>query len=173
MRIGSDPQSSIAARRPRTSRGHRGRRARPASRRRLQSRPRSSLRRSWDRFAGRRIDIGGGRDVLAASNLIFAAGLTTLGAAQGAPMLFAGWLIVGVGSPNTTPVEMARSRAIADARDCRQVISDSPAKVCALPRARTTLERPGQIDVRFAHANKQDPLGAPIVCPTPFRSPSR
>jgi hypothetical protein len=88
-------------------------------------------------------------------------------------MLFAGWLIVGVGSPNTTPVEMARSRAIADARDCRQVISDSPAKVCALPRARTTLERPGQIDVRFAHANKQDPLGAPIVCPTPFRSPSR
>jgi MFS family permease len=48
-------------------------------------------------FAGRRIDIAGGRDVLAASNLIFAAGLATLGAAQGAPMLFGGWLIIGVG----------------------------------------------------------------------------
>jgi MFS family permease len=48
-------------------------------------------------FAGRRIDLFGGRDVLAVSNLVFAAGLALLGAAQGAAMLFAGWLVIGVG----------------------------------------------------------------------------
>src|SRR5688572_29466095 len=34
-------------------------------------------------LAGRRIDLFGGRDVLALSSLVFAAGLATLGAAQG------------------------------------------------------------------------------------------
>jgi MFS family permease len=48
-------------------------------------------------MAGRRIDLFGGRDVLALSSLVFAAGLTTLGMAQGAGMLFAGWLIIGIG----------------------------------------------------------------------------
>jgi predicted MFS family arabinose efflux permease len=47
--------------------------------------------------AGRRIDRFGGRDVLAASNLIFALGLVMLGLAQGAVMLVAGWLIIGAG----------------------------------------------------------------------------
>ncbi|MBD3756133.1 MAG: MFS transporter, partial [Gammaproteobacteria bacterium] len=48
-------------------------------------------------FAGRRIDRFGGRDVLALSNLIFAAGLVALGTAQGSVMLFAAWLVIGVG----------------------------------------------------------------------------
>lgn len=48
-------------------------------------------------LAGRRIDLFGGRDVLAVSSLVFAAGLAMLGAAQGAGMLFAGWLVIGVG----------------------------------------------------------------------------
>jgi MFS family permease len=47
--------------------------------------------------AGRRIDLFGGRDVLTASSLVFAAGLALLGAAQGTAMLFAGWLVIGVG----------------------------------------------------------------------------
>jgi MFS family permease len=48
-------------------------------------------------LAGRRIDRFGGRDVLALSSLVFAAGLATLGVAQGAGMLFAGWLVIGIG----------------------------------------------------------------------------
>ena len=48
-------------------------------------------------LAGRRIDRFGGRDVLAVSSLVFAAGLAMLGAAHGAGMLFAGWLVIGVG----------------------------------------------------------------------------
>jgi MFS family permease len=48
-------------------------------------------------LAGRRIDLFGGRDVLTVSSLVFAAGLATLGAAQGAGMLFAGWLVIGIG----------------------------------------------------------------------------
>jgi MFS family permease len=48
-------------------------------------------------IAGRRIDARGGRDVLAVSSLVFAAGLAMLGAAQGPAMLFAAWLIIGVG----------------------------------------------------------------------------
>lgn len=48
-------------------------------------------------LAGRRIDLFGGRDVLAVSSLVFAAGLATLGAAQGVGMLFAGWLVIGIG----------------------------------------------------------------------------
>jgi predicted MFS family arabinose efflux permease len=48
-------------------------------------------------LAGRRIDLFGGRDVLAVSSLLFAAGLATLGAAQEAGMLLAGWLVIGVG----------------------------------------------------------------------------
>jgi predicted MFS family arabinose efflux permease len=48
-------------------------------------------------LAGRRIDLFGGRDVLTVSSLVFAAGLGTLGAAQGAGTLFAGWLVIGIG----------------------------------------------------------------------------
>jgi MFS family permease len=48
-------------------------------------------------LAGRRIDLFGGRDVLTVSSLVFAAGLAMLGAAQGVAMLFAAWLIIGVG----------------------------------------------------------------------------
>jgi MFS family permease len=48
-------------------------------------------------MAGRRIDLFGGRDVLAVSNLVLAAGLAMLGLAQGAAVLFAGWSIIGVG----------------------------------------------------------------------------
>jgi MFS family permease len=48
-------------------------------------------------LAGRRIDLFGGRDVLAASSLVFAGGLALLGAAQGQGMLFAAWLVIGVG----------------------------------------------------------------------------
>jgi len=48
-------------------------------------------------LAGRRIDLFGGRDVLALSSLVFAAGLATLGVTQGAGTLFAGWLVIGIG----------------------------------------------------------------------------
>jgi predicted MFS family arabinose efflux permease len=48
-------------------------------------------------LAGRRIDRFGGRDVLAVSSLVFAAGLATLGVAQGPGLLFAGWLVIGGG----------------------------------------------------------------------------
>ena len=48
-------------------------------------------------LAGRRIDLFGGRDVLAVSSLVFATGLALLGMAQGAGLLFASWLIIGVG----------------------------------------------------------------------------
>jgi MFS family permease len=48
-------------------------------------------------LAGRRIDLFGGRDVLALSSLVFAAGLATLGMAQGVGMLVVGWLVIGVG----------------------------------------------------------------------------
>ena len=48
-------------------------------------------------LAGRRIDLFGGRDVLAVSNLVFAAGLAMLGLAQGIGLLLAGWLVIGVG----------------------------------------------------------------------------
>lgn len=47
--------------------------------------------------AGRLIDVGGGRSVLAASSLIFAAGLLLLGAAEGLPLVFAAWLVLGAG----------------------------------------------------------------------------
>ena len=46
--------------------------------------------------AGKAIDRHGGKPVLAANNLIFAAGLTTLAFAQGPVGLFAGWVILGV-----------------------------------------------------------------------------
>lgn len=48
-------------------------------------------------LAGRRIDLYGGRDVLAISSLVFAAGLAMLGAAQGIVLLLAGWLVIGIG----------------------------------------------------------------------------
>ncbi|MGM0785443.1 MAG: MFS transporter [Pseudomonadota bacterium] len=46
---------------------------------------------------GRRIDRFGGRDVLTASSLVFALGLVLLGLADGLMMLWAGWLVIGVG----------------------------------------------------------------------------
>jgi len=46
---------------------------------------------------GRRIDLFGGRDVLAVSSVVFAVGLVMLGMAQGAGMLFASWLLIGTG----------------------------------------------------------------------------
>lgn len=48
-------------------------------------------------LAGRIIDRRGGRDVLCASNLILAAGLLLLSMATGPVLLFAGWLLIGVG----------------------------------------------------------------------------
>jgi MFS family permease len=47
--------------------------------------------------AGRLIDVGGGRSVLSASSLVFAAGLLLLGAADGLPLVFAAWLLLGAG----------------------------------------------------------------------------
>ena len=47
--------------------------------------------------AGRMIDRYGGRDVLAATNLAFAAGLILLSAATGPFTLVAAWLVIGVG----------------------------------------------------------------------------
>jgi MFS family permease len=47
--------------------------------------------------AGRRIDRFGGRDVLAVSSLVFAAGLALLAAAEGPALLFAGWIVIGAG----------------------------------------------------------------------------
>lgn len=46
--------------------------------------------------AGRAIEDHGGRPVLMGTNLIFAAGLTALGLAQGPVSLFAAWALVGV-----------------------------------------------------------------------------
>ena len=48
-------------------------------------------------LAGRIIDRYGGRDVLAATNLVFAAGLVLLSAASGPAGLVAGWLVLGTG----------------------------------------------------------------------------
>lgn len=47
--------------------------------------------------AGRLIDRRGGRDVLAASNLVFAAGLVLLSSATGVIGLAAAWIVIGVG----------------------------------------------------------------------------
>lgn len=46
---------------------------------------------------GRIIDAVGGREVLAASNVVNAAGLVVLAIAQSLPVMIAGWLILGVG----------------------------------------------------------------------------
>jgi len=48
-------------------------------------------------LCGKRIDHHGGRDVLALSSLVFAAGLATLGLANGPLMLWLGWLVIGIG----------------------------------------------------------------------------
>ncbi|MEI6317718.1 MAG: MFS transporter [Pseudomonadota bacterium] len=48
-------------------------------------------------LVGRMIDRRGGRDVLCVSNLILAAGLLLLSMATGPVLLFAGWLLIGVG----------------------------------------------------------------------------
>jgi MFS family permease len=48
-------------------------------------------------YVGSLIDRHGGRVVLTMSNLVLAAGLTTLGFAQGAVSLTAAWLILGIG----------------------------------------------------------------------------
>jgi predicted MFS family arabinose efflux permease len=47
-------------------------------------------------YAGRVIDRNGGRDVLAISNLVFAAGLALLGASSGIAGLVAAWTLLGV-----------------------------------------------------------------------------
>jgi MFS family permease len=47
--------------------------------------------------SGRLIDAHGGRRVLAASSLVFAAGLGMLGASSGIASLFASWLVIGIG----------------------------------------------------------------------------
>lgn len=48
-------------------------------------------------WAGRRIDRFGGRAMLIASNIAFAAGLALLGLAQGPVTLTLGWLVIGLG----------------------------------------------------------------------------
>ena len=48
-------------------------------------------------LAGRTIDRYGGRDVLAATNLAFAAGLVLLSLASGPISLAAAWMVIGVG----------------------------------------------------------------------------
>ncbi len=48
-------------------------------------------------WAGRRIDRLGGRGLLMAANVIFAAGLLLLAAAQGPVAMTLGWLVIGVG----------------------------------------------------------------------------
>src|SRR5262245_66244693 len=47
--------------------------------------------------AGRTVDAVGGREVLALSNLILAAGLAVLALAHSQPMLWLAWLILGLG----------------------------------------------------------------------------
>src|ERR1700692_50303 len=51
----------------------------------------------WGPAAGRIIDRRGGRDVLAATNLIFAVGLVVLSMASGLVSLALAWTIIGVG----------------------------------------------------------------------------
>ncbi len=48
-------------------------------------------------MVGRLIDRRGGRDILTASNLVFAVGLAMLAAANGPVLLFAAWAVLGVG----------------------------------------------------------------------------
>ena len=48
-------------------------------------------------WAGRRIDLFGGRAMLLASSVAFAAGLALLGLAQGPATLALGWLVIGLG----------------------------------------------------------------------------
>jgi MFS family permease len=48
-------------------------------------------------LAGRMIDRYGGRDVLAATNLVFAAGLAVLAFASGASALVLAWIVLGIG----------------------------------------------------------------------------
>ncbi|MBA4724753.1 MAG: MFS transporter [Pseudomonas sp.] len=48
-------------------------------------------------LSGKRIDHHGGRDVLALSSVVFAVGLAMLGLANGPLMLWAGWLVIGIG----------------------------------------------------------------------------
>jgi len=48
-------------------------------------------------WAGRLIDLFGGRQVLAGSSLVFALGLAILGAAPGPVALILGWLVIGAG----------------------------------------------------------------------------
>lgn len=48
-------------------------------------------------WAGARIDRLGGRGILMASNLVFAAGLLLLAAAPSAVLLFLGWAVIGLG----------------------------------------------------------------------------
>jgi predicted MFS family arabinose efflux permease len=47
-------------------------------------------------WAGARIDLRGGRGILAVSNLVFAAGLVILATAPSAPFLIVGWAVMGL-----------------------------------------------------------------------------
>ena len=47
-------------------------------------------------WAGRAIDVRGGRPLLMGTNLVFALGLAALGASQGVGSLFAAWLLIGL-----------------------------------------------------------------------------
>src|SRR5438445_9750510 len=46
---------------------------------------------------GRQIDLVGGRQVLSASNLTFAAGLVLLGSSYSVPVMAIAWLVLGLG----------------------------------------------------------------------------
>jgi MFS family permease len=48
-------------------------------------------------WSGRFIDQRGGRELLLASNALFIAGLTMLAMAEGVVMLFAAWIVIGIG----------------------------------------------------------------------------
>ena len=70
-------------------------------------------------WAGRAIDRLGGRPVLMASNVVFALGLAVLGLSANAWMLFAGWMLLGVGMGSGPDLErLSTLRRQAPAR-CR------------------------------------------------------
>ena len=72
---------------------------------------------------GRRIDLFGGRDVLTVSSLVFASGLIMVGVAQGAAMLTAGWLVIGVGMGMGTYDAAFATLAGVYGRDARSAIT--------------------------------------------------
>ena len=73
--------------------------------------------------AGRAIDAWGGRPVLAAGNLVFAAGLAALGSCQGVVGLFAAWLLIGVAMAGGLYEAAFASLVRMYGRDARNVIT--------------------------------------------------